>query len=219
MRSPERPRPPSMPTAAVERFLKSMILDVDRWRDGEGYDLRALDDLTTAERAYVLEVLTERLVDSGADWRDVDAVAALGTREANTTLASLCSHRSGVVRLRAARILAERDLPDVLEREIVRLLGDPRADAGVGQLMALAEANPTAGVRQALLACAVDGAPELRVHAAALALYLAGGSVEAFDWTHRPLFLRFAEEDREARRAALGELKAMIPTGDRRGAR
>ena len=68
-------------------------------------------------------------------------------------------------------------------------------------------------IRAALLWCAVDGAPHLRVHAAALALYLAGGARSAFDWEHRPLFLGFGEPPRAERQAALAGLLVRMGRG------
>jgi hypothetical protein len=208
-----------MKTPAIERFLRSLVLDYEKWHDGEGYDLEVLAKMAPAERAYVLEVLLERLAGTGADWRDVDAVAALDTPPAEAALRGLSSHVDAEVRLRAARRLAERGAPEVAEREVVRLLTDPDAQTPIHRLMTLVEEHPTAKVREALLACALDGAKDLRVHAAALALYLAGGANEPFDWKHRPLFLKFGGDERGARVSAMQELQALMAAArpDRKG--
>ena len=200
-----------MPSPALQRFLGSMHLNYDQWHDGDGFDLDALAELEGAERAQALEILDDRLASSGAGWREVDAVAALDDPEARTRLEQLARHRSAEVRLRAVTHLKQRGRPDIAEQEIVRLLGAAELEVGIDALMTLAEDHPTPAVREALLSCAVDGAPDLRVHAAALALYLAGGADSAFDWNRRPLFLRFAEEDRQVRVKALDDLKALMP--------
>jgi len=195
---------------ALERFLASMILDVDKWRDGEPYDLDALSEITAEERAHVKAVLAERLAGSSADWRDVDAAAALGTPAAEALLSRCVKHPDPAIRLRAAPLLAERGESAAPEREVLRILRDPRSDAPIDATMRLAEAHPTDAVKQALLHCALHGAPQLRVHAAALALYLAGKADEPFDWSYRPLFLRFGEDDERARVDAMVELRALM---------
>ena len=200
-----------MRSPALQRFLDSLHLTYDQWHDGEGFDLAALAELEGPERAQALEILDDRLASSGAGWREVDAVAALDGPGAHDRLEQLAGHRSGEVRLRAARHLSERGRPEAAEREIVRLLRAPELETGIDALMTLAEDHPTPAVREALLYCAVDGAPDLRVHAAALALYLAGGADSAFDWNRRPLFLQFGEEDRQVRVRALDGLKALMP--------
>jgi hypothetical protein len=199
-----------MTTAAVQRFIDSMSLTLDEAREGVGYDLTALQGLSNPEAAQILDLLNERLETSWAGWRDVEALAALDIPPARMALKRLASHPSAEVRLRAARMLDEKDSGGATEREIVRLLDDPDTDIGAAALIDRAEEHNTPEVRAALLRCALDGAPDLRVHAAALALFFAGGAEEAFDWNHRPLFLEFGEESRPVRVAAMEKLKALM---------
>lgn len=206
---PPRPGDPCR-SPAVLRFVRSTKLTMDQVRDGEGYDLDALQGLTNPEAACILDLLNERLENSGADVRDVDAMAALDVPPARMAIKRLAAHRRAEIRLRAVRHLAERGDPSAAEREIVRLLGDPDTDIGADALITMAERYPSEPVRRALLECAVDGADHLRVHAAALALFLAGGAAEAFDWAHRPLFLEFGESDRAVRAGALEKLRALM---------
>jgi len=44
------------------------------------------------------------------------------------------------------------------------------------------------------------------IHCAALALYLGGKADAAFDWSHRPFFLRFSDPDRGVQLDAHKEL-------------
>ncbi len=69
----------STKSPALARFVASMCLNLERWRDGDPYDLAALDNLSSHEQREVLQLLAERLAGSGGDWRDVDSLAALGT--------------------------------------------------------------------------------------------------------------------------------------------
>jgi hypothetical protein len=204
------PRPPQR-SDRVTRFVASMSLSYDQWHDGEGYDLSLLGGLSAAEATDVLDVLTERLAGSSGGWRDVEAVAALGTAESGALLTRLLRHASAEVRLRAAQCQAHAGDAAPAEREIVRLLRDPLAEIGTAALMQMVEAHPTPQVQTALRYCAVDGAAPFRVHAAALLLYLGGGAEESFDWSYRPLFLKFGEDDRAVRLAALDQLTALLP--------
>ncbi|HEU5218950.1 MAG TPA: HEAT repeat domain-containing protein [Gemmatimonadales bacterium] len=195
---------------AVRQFVRSTMLSMDQWRDGEGYDTSMFRGLSQPEAACILDLLNERLADSGAGWRDVDAMAELGIPPARMAMQRLARHPKAEVRLRAARHLAAWGDPSSAEREIVTLLRDADTDIGADALMAMAEHHPSVPVRKALLDCAVDGAEHLRVHAAALALFLAGGAAESFDWEHRPLFLEFGEPDRATRIGALQKLKRLM---------
>jgi hypothetical protein len=194
----------------VLRFVNSTMLSMDQVRDGDGYDLTALHGLSNPEAAFILDFLNQRLDNFGANTRDVDAMAALEIPPARMVIKRLATHRSAEIRLRAVRYLAERGDEAAASNEIVRLLGDPHTDIGADALMTMAEDHPSAAVRKALLECALDGADHLRVHAAALALFLAGGAKESFEWSHRPLFLEFGERDRAVRVAAMEKLKHLM---------
>jgi len=195
---------------AVQRFIRSLELNLEQWREGVGFDLSALQGLSNPEAAVILDLLNDRLETSAAGWREVEALAALDIPPARMALGRLSSHWSAEVRLRAARLQDEKAPTGATEREIVRLLDDPDTDIGAAALMDPAEEYSTPVVRAALLRCAVDGAPHLRVHAAALALFFGGGAAEPFDWNHRPLFLEFGEESRAVRAAAMEKLTALM---------
>lgn len=205
------PSPDPRQSPAVQRFVSSMQLTHDQWKDGEGYDLAALHGLSNPEAAHILDLLNERLDNSGANWRDVDALAAMEIPPARMAIKRLAEHWSAEIRLRASRYLHERGDDKAAEREVVRLLRDPDTDIGANAVITMAEEHPTPAVREALLACAMDGADHLRVHAAALALFLAGGAKESFDWSHRPLYLEFGESDRSVREAAMEKLRKLMP--------
>jgi hypothetical protein len=67
------------PSAACQRFRESMVIDYHMWRDGEPYDIAALKDVTPQER----DQLTDEIAAKGLlDWRDIEALEALGTPKA-----------------------------------------------------------------------------------------------------------------------------------------
>jgi len=64
---------------AAQRFWASTHVGDEEWRDGAGYDLAALREFDPAERAKAEDFLVRR---SGVDWRDIDALDALGSERA-----------------------------------------------------------------------------------------------------------------------------------------
>jgi hypothetical protein len=64
-------------------FLASMPLDLERWRDGIGYDLQAVHEASTAERAQIERLMLQL---SPTTWREVEVLALLDTPAAHTAL-------------------------------------------------------------------------------------------------------------------------------------
>jgi len=178
-----------------------MIIGYEQWHDGEGYDLEALAALKDEERTAAETVLLTHLA-TKADWRDVEALAALGTSGAMAAVKAASKHGNPEVRNRALEIMAaggpEKAGPE-LENDIVRAVASGALD--------LAESHPTPRVKRALLDCARLADPTTRVNAAAMLMYLCGKAEEAFDWNQRPFFLRFQTEDNQELRAAWMELR------------
>jgi hypothetical protein len=189
-----------MPGAEYVRFLESMKIGYVQWHDGEGYDLAALAAMPLEDRTEVEAMLAARLTGQ-ADWRDVEALAAIGTPVAMTALKSAVRHRNPEVRNRVLEILAGSDPKAAAD------LGSDIENAVRNGALDLAQGHPTPGVKRALLDCARLADPVTRVHAAAMLMYLCGKADEPFDWKERPFFLRFGTEDMAELRAAWTELR------------
>ena len=71
--------PPRNPSPAYTRFRASMIIDYDKWKEGEPYDIAALSGITAEERDTLVD---EICGNASLDWRDVEALRALGTPKA-----------------------------------------------------------------------------------------------------------------------------------------
>jgi hypothetical protein len=190
-----------MPSPEYQRFLDSMIVGYEQWHDGDGYGLEALAALSPEERGSAETVLIAHLA-TKADWRDVEALASLGTAGAMAAVKAATKHGNREVRDHALEIMAaagpEQAGPG-LEEDIVRAVERGALD--------LAESHPTPRVKRALLDCARLADPTTRVNAAAMLMYLCGKAEEAFDWNQRPFFLRFGTEDNQELRAAWMELR------------
>ena len=175
------------------------------WHDGIGYDLEALNQLNRDELKQVESLLISRGVQ---DWRDVDALAEIGSRESLFALKDALKSANYEVRIRAAEKLSQKRA--IGEREIEALLVEtiPLVSILNGQTftLQLAERYPTPAVRRALLWCTLYGKEDIRTHAAALIYYLYGMSTSSFDWDERAFFLRFGENNLSNRQTAYYEL-------------
>ena len=190
---------------AYQEFLASMQITVEEWREGIGYNLEALERVTDAERDSIVQMLAHRL-ETNPDWREIEALGAIGTPAAKKAIQAAAKNGDAETRMRAAAQLHEMGEPADLEKSIIDALRNTAIYGGLTQALDLAEEHPSPRIQETLLDLALNGAEEQRIHCAALALYLGGKADEAFDWNHRPFFLRFGEEDRTVQIEAYKEL-------------
>jgi hypothetical protein len=183
-----------MPSEAYQLFLDSMVMDFNKWHDGTGYDLEALGRVGLEERTSIEELLIEKLKQAG-DWRDVEALVTLGTTSARAAADKARFHNNTEVRNYALRIcLVPRDSKDLTKKDTAELEGQVIQAVENGNFE-IAEYMPTMRVKKALLALTRKADSEIRVSAAAFLLYLCGQASEPFDWSQRPFFLLFGNED------------------------
>lgn len=203
--SAARGEPPS--GDAVARFVSSMAVDRDAWRDGLGYDLEALRGASAEERVRIEDLLLGRGV---SGWRDVEALAALGTPRAHAALREAAVGADAEVRL--AVLSYAPDLVSEAGRtaSVVAALRDAAFYGGLTQALAEVETRHPPEVVDALLRGALAREGEVAVHFAAMLCYVHGRTAEPFDWGERPFFLRFRTEDRRERETAFRELCARL---------
>lgn len=188
---------------AASRFLSSMTMTFDMWHDGIGYDLAALKGLPQHELEAVELILINH---APRDWRDIEALAAIGSprakREIETALKSSDIH----VRQQAQLYAPERIDPADREARLIRSLRGDGLFGGLTQAIdEVPDFHPPAVV-DALFRGALDRDGEAAVHFAALLMFLHGKAREPFDWELRPFFLRFNTTSREERKAVFREL-------------
>jgi hypothetical protein len=188
-----------------QRLLDSMKLDYAKWHDGVGYDLDVLRKLSPDEQTKVENLLIERGV---KDWRDIDALAEIGSERAISALKNALRSDTYEARIRAIERLSEKGI--ISEREIETLLVEtiPLVSILNGQTftLLLSEKYPTPAVKRVLLWCTLHGNDDIRVHAAALIYFLYGIAASSFDWNYRPFYLRFNDENLSNRKLAYEEL-------------
>jgi len=209
----DAPRPHETPrlaggSAAIDRFLRSLEIDYEKWHDGIGFDVDALREATPAERT-----LAESQLDARRDWRDVEALAVLaelGSATAERSLRTALHTGSHEIRLAVVRhaphLVEEQALAAVL---LQALEGATIFDGLVDTLSQVANFHPPAIV-DALWRGLTTRPGDVAVHYAAMLAFLYGKADSTFDWSLRPLFLKFNTASESGRQAAIAELRMLI---------
>ena len=142
------------------------------------------------------------------DWRDIEALAEVGSDKALSAIKSALQSDKYEVRIKAIESLSEKKVVGEKEIETVLVETIPLVSILNGQTftLQLAEKYPSSAVKRVLLWCALYGNDDIRVHAAALIYYLYGIATSSFDWNYRPFYLRFGNKDLLNRKLAYDEL-------------
>jgi len=193
-------------TAAYDRFMASMKIGFMEWHDGIPYDLSALAGVSPEELAELEALLVER---KNEDWRDIDALARIGTPSAWRAIRESTTGPDREVRIRAAERLYEARRLDSLDEVIIEGLRFGEIGEGLAQAERLAAAHPSDRVIAELLqgALCADGRA---VRFAAILCFLHGKTSEPIDWTRREHFSRFTTSDPAERRQAFDALCQFI---------
>ena len=193
----------------LKRFQDSLNLSYDKWHDGEGYDLEALQQLEGSERAIAENSLLSR---NASDWRDIEALDVLGTEKALEEMHRALSSRRIEVRIEAAERLRKRGIIEVedMENVIMQSLDEVTLFNGMNRVLRLVEQYPSKNIRKKIRWCAVNVNDDIRVLAAAMYHFLSGCTETSFDWEYRPLYLRFGKSGKPDRESALQELDELI---------
>ena len=208
----DAPRPRSMPhfdggSPAIDRFLRSLDIDYEKWHDGIGFDVEALREATPAERAFA-----ESQLDATRDWRDVEALAVFAQLGSTTAERSLrTALRTGSHEIRLAVV---RHAPQLVEEQartellLHALEGATIMDGLVAALAEVERFHP-APIVDALWRGLITRPGDVAVHYAAMLAFLYGKAESTFDWSLRPLFLKFNTPNETERQAAITELRAL----------
>lgn len=191
-----------MASAAYDRFIESTKIGFDEWHDGTGYDIDAIAEATPEERGNIETMLLPRCPD---DWRAVEALAALGTPRALEAVRACLNAADPVIRVAAARELHENGELTDLGPVLTAALRSGNSSA-FSQALDMIGWHKVRTAEPALLRICAGGDGEEACHCAAMLFYLHGLSESAFDWNHRPFFLRFNTTDEAERKTAYIEL-------------
>lgn len=207
-----RPSTGSQPERVVQsdvldRFRASMVLDYEKWREGIGYDLTVLREATAGELAAIEDILARH---QPRDWRDVEALAAIGSPRARVALREALGDDNASVRMAVHRFVPE--LVSERERTASLVSALERAEFFGGLTEALGEVQRfhPPEILEALWRGLREREGGVAVHFAAMLWCLHGKAASAFDWKERPFFLRFNTADPAARGEAIRELRARL---------
>jgi hypothetical protein len=182
----------------MQRFYASMVMDYEKWHDGIGYDLDAIEEMTEGQ---VREVEAKLIRHQPRDWRDIEALACIDSPAARKEVEAALTSSDAKVRAEAMRHAGDKADPKVRERKLIQSLQKDDLYGGLSEAIdEVEEFHPPAVIEQ-LFRGALNRDGEAAVHFAALLLFLHGKAKEPFDWDHRPFFLRFNTDDRAERRA------------------
>jgi len=206
---PLDPEPAPDPAPPYQRFLESMHRNQERWRDGVGYDLQALAEAGPDHRRMIEERLLSR---QPLIWHDIEALAALDTPRARARILAALDDPDAMVRAAVTRFAAGQLARDDHAAALVKGLETAEFYGGLTQVLDQVAAFHPPPVVEALFRAALRREGEVAVHCAAMLMFVFGKAQEAFDWDHRPFYLRFHTEDRAEREAAFRELCGRVGT-------
>ncbi len=205
--APHRTEEEVDPESLVGRFQANMEIDYEKWREGIGYDLELLSQATPKELERIEAIVQDR---READWRDIAALAALGTPTAQASLKRALA--SGDSRIQMAVLEYAPDAATESQRIAVLVQALERATLYGGLSQALdhiASFHPPPIVDTLLRGLMErDGATACQF--AGMVYFLFGKAASPFDWDHRPFFLCFNTDDLEEREVVVRELLATI---------
>ncbi len=193
----------SPPGSPLQRFLSSMEIDYEKWREGIGYDLDALRAASAGERARIERVLVTR---SPRGWRDVEALVLIDSETARDVLRTALQDGNAEVRVAVMKAAPELVSNETRTRMIVDGIESAELMGGLGEIIDEAADFHPPPVVDALFRGALHREGDVAVHCAALLYFIHGLARHPFDWDHRPFFLRFNTGDRPTREAAFREL-------------
>ena len=199
-------QPPAPSSPVMNRFIQSMKIGYIEWHDGISYDLEALKEFSPAELDYIETLLVSR---KDADWRDVEALAALRTPAAIQALKECLESHNLDCRLFAVRYLKEMAVLDRVDQVVVATLPLTKIGEGMTLALALARDYPSQAIKHIVLWCCLNGNESIRVHCAAMTLFLYHITTSDFD-VNQKIVYEFHAPDRQKRIDPFTRLCRMI---------
>lgn len=203
--APRPGRDHPLESSTVRAFRESMVMDFDKWHDGIGYEVALLAQATDTEKNVIAGML---IPPSG--WRDVEALAWLGTDTAHEALRKAIHSSTAEVRTAVTRYAPGVATDDERTTLLVKALQHGRFYGDMtSALSQVAKFHPPRVVN-ALFRGLFVRPGDVACHFAAMLTFIYGKAETDFDWDKRPLFLKFNTDDGAVRQAAFNELCAML---------
>jgi hypothetical protein len=180
-----------------------MDLDYDKWREGTGYAIELIDEATPDERRAIETILVQSATEG---WREVEALARLGTPTARKALERFL--HSPKTELRMALIRHAPDLVSQGQRidALVRGIESAEIFGGLSETLDEAAEFHPPEVVDALLRGVLERQGSEACLFAALLLYIHGKTSCRLGMEERPFWIRINTEDPVERKALFDEL-------------
>lgn len=185
------------------RFRQSMALDMEKWRDGIGYDMDALREADLSIRQSIASLLIPR---AREDWRAIEPLAELDTDACRAALRDALANGTAEVQQAVFRHAPGLVSRDSREKALIQQIESAGLMGGLTGLLLELETFDTPRIRRALLDATLSRPGDVAMHFAAMLMFMYGQTDEPFDWEQRPFFLTFVTEDAAARARAHREL-------------
>jgi len=188
-----------------------MTIDYGAWRDGTPYDIPALAGISAEERDLLTEEICEK---SSLDWRDVEALRALGTPRALNRVGAAAQTQTDGGGIEAFIDEVARGWSPQIEARFVEKLERVQSMTGaLDRLYEIATAHQTPAVMAQLLRNArIHSDPTVRYSMAAFLLELTGHTDTryTFDPEIRPHLLDLNSDDYKTYKAAVAWLEDKV---------
>lgn len=187
----------------VDRFRASMNLDYEKWREGTAYAVELIDEATPDERREIEGILLRSATEG---WREVEALARLGTPTARKALKRFLRAPNAEVRMAVIRhapeLVPKRQRIDAL----VRGIESAEVFGGLSETLDEAAEFHPPEVVDALLRGVLERKGSEACLFAALLLYIHGKTSCRLGMEERPFWIRINTEDATERKALFNEL-------------
>ena len=187
----------------LQRFKNSMIITYEKWHDGVGYDLQAIEEASQQERVEIEQILIDH---KPRDWRDIEALAKIGTENARAAIKSAIKDSDPDIRVAVTTYAPELVTESDRIKSIIDALEHAEIFSGLSQVLDDIEEFHPPEVREALIKGLLSREGEVATLFAGMLFYLYGKADDPFDWSQRPFYLQFNTEKREERLKAFKEL-------------
>lgn len=181
----------------LARFNDSREMNYERWREGIGYDIEAMLGLSPPLRESI-----EQSLIPAKDWRDVEALVALGTPRAEQALR--VALQSVDVELRLAVMSRAPQLVDPAKRleSVLMALETAVAFGGLSATLDQVEEFHPPAVVESLFRGLLHRTGDVAYHYATALAVIHGKIPNRWDWSLRPKLLAFNTTDMTERREA-----------------
>lgn len=202
---PREEKPTTSGSSVVDEFRASMHVDYEKWHDGIGFDLAVIERASDEERAQIVQLL---LPING--WREVEALAAIDSEKARAALTKALKSGSAEVRTAVTSYAPWIGSKSERTATLVHSLRHAEIYGGLSSALDQVEDFHPPEIVDELFRGLFVRPGEIATNFAGMLAFIYKKGDSAFDWNHRPLFLKFNSDDGAERRAAFSELCALL---------